>query len=114
MGPGAAEPSLSPLYADRQLTFSVVVITETETAAAADSEVRSGGGKRERKGSKVGFSSPEKEHDSLGEYCAGEGGTEGKMLVNMESGVRWPKSVWDGTTTGGRGRVKKNGERERS
>ena len=85
--------SLSPLYADRQLTFSVVVITETETAAA-DSEVRSGGGgKRERKGSKVGFSSPEKEHDSLGEYR----GTEGKMLVNMESGVRWPKSVWDGT-----------------
>ena len=36
---------------------------------------------------------------------AGEGGTEGKMLVNMESGVRWPKSVWDGTTTGAGGRA---------
>ena len=22
--------------------------------------------------------------------------SDGKMLVNMESGVRWPKSVWDG------------------
>ena len=87
----------SSLHADRQLTFSVEVITETETADSISSG-GSGGRKRGRKGSNVGFppSLFSIDDDSFGRGARWREAGEGKMLVNMESGVRWPKSVWKG------------------
>ena len=94
-GSGAVESSL---LADRQLTFSVEVITETETADSVSSGGGGGRRKRGRKGSKVGFSPSlfSIDDDSFGRGARWRGSRREKNVGKYGIGCQMAKVCLEG------------------